>query len=312
MSGTDAGTTPGALIGFCLGLGSAMVFWRLPCWRRPTLEDRLRPYLRLSAPTSGLLTRSTPLTALERVFLPLARDAATRLERVLGGSGGVLARLDQAGNRTSLETFRAEQVLCGVGGGLLGMLVGGLLATAHGNGLLLVLVLLVVGALGGVSGRDSWLSVQVSRRNDRILAEFPVVAELLALSVGAGEGAAGALERVARVCRGELTVELERALAEARVGMPLEDALDTVARRTGLPALERFVDGITVAVQRGTPLAEVLRAQAADVRELSRRRLMEAGGKKEIAMMVPVVFLILPITVVFAVYPGLAVLQLDL
>ena len=40
--------------------------------------------------------------------------------------------------------------------------------------------------------------------------------------------------------------------------------------------------------------------------------MMETGGKKEIAMMVPVVFLVLPITVVFAVYPGFAVLSLDL
>ena len=48
----------------------------------------------------------------------------------------------------------------------------------------------------------------------------------------------------------------------------------------------------------------VLRAQAQDVREESRRDLMEKGGKKEIAMMVPVVFLVLPITILFAVFPG--------
>ena len=67
-----------------------------------------------------------------------------------------------------------------------------------------------------------------------------------------------------------------------------------------------------MAVERGTPLADVLRAQAQDVREAGRRELMETGGRKEIAMMVPVVFLVLPVTVVFAVYPGLAVLSLDL
>jgi tight adherence protein C len=39
---------------------------------------------------------------------------------------------------------------------------------------------------------------------------------------------------------------------------------------------------------------------------------MESGGKKEIGMMVPVVFLVLPVTVLFAIYPGLAVLDLDL
>jgi tight adherence protein C len=63
-----------------------------------------------------------------------------------------------------------------------------------------------------------------------------------------------------------------------------------------------------VAVERGTPLADVLRAQAMDVREAGRRRLLEIGGRKEIAMMVPVVFLILPVTVVFALYPGFVTL----
>jgi tight adherence protein C len=67
-----------------------------------------------------------------------------------------------------------------------------------------------------------------------------------------------------------------------------------------------------VAVERGTPLAEVLRAQAQDVREEGRRRLMEEGGKKEIAMMIPVVFLILPVTVLFALYPGLSFLSFSI
>jgi tight adherence protein C len=62
---------------------------------------------------------------------------------------------------------------------------------------------------------------------------------------------------------------------------------------------------MAVAIERGTPLADVLRAQAADVRAMSKRQLLEAGGRKEIAMMIPVVFLVLPITIVFALYPGL-------
>ncbi len=65
-----------------------------------------------------------------------------------------------------------------------------------------------------------------------------------------------------------------------------------------------------MAVERGTPLAEVLRAQAQDVRETGRRALMESGGRKEVLMMVPVVFLILPVTVVFAVFPSIATLRI--
>ena len=89
-------------------------------------------------------------------------------------------------------------------------------------------------------------------------------------------------------------------------------ALQGLADRTGLPSLARFVDGLIVAVERGTPLAEVLRAQAQDVRETGRRTVMEVGGRKEIAMMIPVVFLVLPVTVLFAVFPGFTLLRLTM
>ena len=136
------------------------------------------------------------------------------------------------------------------------------------------------------------------------MAEFPTVAELLALAVAAGEGPAGALERLVRTSSGELSRELGRTLADVRAGASLVGALEGMAARASLPALARFVDGVAIAVDRGTPLAEVLRAQAVDVREASRRALLEAGGRKEIAMMVPVVFLVLPVTVLFALFPS--------
>jgi len=132
----------------------------------------------------------------------------------------------------------------------------------------------------------------------------------LALAVSAGEGATGALDRVCRLSRGELSAELGACLAEARAGANLPTALQGLADRTGLTSLSRFVDGIVVAAERGTPLAEVLRAQAQDVRESGRRAVMEEGGRKEIAMMIPVVFLVLPVTVLFAIYPGVAFLRL--
>ena len=69
---------------------------------------------------------------------------------------------------------------------------------------------------------------------------------------------------------------------------------------------------LVVAVERGTPLAEVLRAQAQDVREEGRRLIMEAGGKKEIVMMVPVVFGVLPVTILFAMFPGLGFFQFQM
>lgn len=46
------------------------------------------------------------------------------------------------------------------------------------------------------------------------------------------------------------------------------------------------------------------------MREMGRRELMEAAGRKEIQMMVPLVFGILPLTVIFAVFPGISLMRL--
>jgi tight adherence protein C len=55
---------------------------------------------------------------------------------------------------------------------------------------------------------------------------------------------------------------------------------------------------------------DVVAAQAADVREAAKRALIETGARKEVVMMVPVVFLILPVTLLFAFYPGVVGLNL--
>ena len=95
-----------------------------------------------------------------------------------------------------------------------------------------------------------------------------------------------------------------------RTGTPVGAALDSLAHRSGLPIVSRFAEGMAVAIERGTPLAAVLHAQAGDVREAGRRALIESGARKEIAMMVPVVFLVLPVTIVFAFWPGVVGLHL--
>jgi tight adherence protein C len=172
-----------------------------------------------------------------------------------------------------------------------------------------MLVFCVAAGVVGVLARDRALSRQVREREARILAEFPTIADLLALSVSAGEGPVGALERVARTSSGELARELNRALVEARTGATLMQALEGIADRTSLTPLARFVDGMSVAIERGTPLADVLRAQAADVREAGKRALLEAGSKREIAMMVPVVFMVMPVTILFALFPGFITLS---
>ena len=305
-------SSAGALAGAVVGLGLALVVAGLPVARRPGLMERLEPYLRDTPRPSRLLTRSDSVSVagVARILRPVLTELARGVERMLGGAPSVRRRLLRAGMPPDVERFRAEQVVWGVVGALVGLLLGALAMVFRGAPALPVVLLVVCFAGAGIVARDVWLTRAANQRERRMLAEFPTIAELLALAVSAGEGATGALDRVCRLSHGELSTELGACLAEARAGANLPTALQGLADRTGLPSLSRFVDGIVVAVERGTPLAEVLRAQAQDVRESGRRAVMEEGGRKEIAMMVPVVFLVLPVTVLFAIYPGVAFLRL--
>ena len=298
----------GVGLGVVAGGGLFLAATGSPYAQRTHLDARLAPYLRDTPRPSRLLERTDSLTAfptLERLVRPALRDASRFIERWIGGASSVRRRLEQLGSELTLEQFRAEQVLWG-GFGLAAALGLGLTAilTGAGIGPLPLLVACGLFTLAGVLGRDRWLTQQVTRREERMVEEFPTIAELLALAVTAGEGPVGALDRVTRLSSGELSRELGRALREAKAGASLVTALDGIARRTSLVALARFVDGVAVAVERGTPLADVLRAQAVDVREAGKRQLLESAGRREIAMMVPVVFLVLPITLLFALFPG--------
>jgi len=305
----------GALLGLLAASGLCLAVAASPPMRRPRLDDRLAPYLRDAPRPSRLLTQTrtlTPFPTMERLLGPLLRDAASFIDRVIGGTSSVRRRLDQTGRDLTVEQFRIEQVIWGASGLLAGVALA-VFSAVRGSASrpAAFLILSLVLALAGVLARDRALTNEVTRREAKMLTEFPTVAELLALSVAAGEGAVGALERVTKLSRGELSRELGRALADARAGASLVNALEGMAARTSLPALARFVDGMAIAVERGTPLADVLRAQAMDVREQGRRALLEAGGRKEIGMLVPVVFLVLPVTVVFALFPGFYNLSLS-
>lgn len=308
---SDVWSRPGALLGLVAALGLLLIWTGLPFRRRIALLDRVAPYVRDTARPSRLLLRASSDTRIARLLAPFVAALGVRLDSVLGGSASIRRRLQRAGMAADVERFRAEQVLWGVAGAVGGGVVGTLIWVTGGSALR-ALLFIAVGVGVGVVAKDMHLSRQANRREQVMLTEFPTIAELLALSVAAGEGAVGSLERVTRLSQGELAGELGRCLADARAGANLPTALQGLADRTGLPSLSRFVDGIVIAVDRGTPLAEVLRAQAQDVREEGRRIIIEAGGKKEIAMMAPVVFLILPITVVFAAFPGFSFLNFNL
>ena len=298
----------GAVLGTFAGVGIALVLTRARLVGRPQLAVRVLPYVR-DLPRDGRTpavkaASSAPVSAAAGVFGPSLRRAAQAVERVLGGATSARRRLERAGLDKTVHELRIEQVMWGLAAFAVVAVWSLLRALGDPGSLTSSLLLCAAAFVLGVLGRDHYLTSQATARERRILQEFPTVAELLALAVAAGESPVAALDRVVRRSGGELSHDLGRVLAAIRTGEPVARAFDALAARTGLPLVARFAEGIAVAVERGTPLAVVLHAQAADVREAGRRELIEVAARKEVFMMVPVVFLVLPVTILFAFWPG--------
>lgn len=300
-------------VGILLGVGVWTLLGLVPRFGAPRLATRIAPYVADVSPAAReLLDRrpSDPLPYLGGLLAPLGRRMRGALAAVLGGDEAVRRRIRQAGATLTVEAVRGRQLLGAAAGAGVGVLAAVALARSTVVPPVLLGVVVIVGAAVGLLLPEQLLARTAKARQARIAAELPTVLEFLTLSLSAGEGVLDALRRVARAGSGDLARELGIVVAQVNAGVPLGTALERCADEIRLPALTRTVDQLLGALDRGTPLAEVLRAQAQDSRDDAKRGLLESAGRKEIAMMLPLVFLILPVTVAFAIFPGIMVLQL--
>jgi tight adherence protein C len=302
----------GVVAGVTLGLGLWSLASLVPRLGRPSLASRVAPYVAdFSDAARAMLDRRTvhPLPIIGALLAPGAERGRQLLGRALGGGAVVSLRLRQAGLPLSVDAFRSRQLAWALVGAVIGTVLAFTVGRSQAVPLVVNVVLVLVGCVSGVVLCDYRLQRTAAARMSRMAAELPTVLEFLTLSMSAGEGVLDAIRRVSRISRGELAAELGGVVSQVNTGVPLTEALTRLSAGVQLPALTRCIEQITGALERGTPLADVFRAQAQDSREDAKRTLIEVAGKKEVAMLIPLVFLILPTTIVFAIFPGIFVLQ---
>lgn len=300
------------LLGGTLGAGLWSIVAALPRFAAPRLIDRVAPYVRDVTDPAGRTMRLRP------VFDPASGIAAGtrlvwtalrgRLSALIGGVDVLDRRLERAGWSLGAEGYRGRQFAAALIGATIGAVLGAIVAARGASGAIVVALPVALALMAWV-GCDLMLSRAIAARRVRIEEELPTVLDFLALCLSAGESLADAVRRTGEVGSGVLAAELRRAAHAAATGTPFAAALAMTSARIGVPAFARAVDQITAALDRGAPIAAVLRDQASDAHEEDRRRLLESAGKKEVTMLLPLVFLILPLSVLMAAYPGFVMLQ---
>jgi tight adherence protein B len=216
------------------------------------LRQRLSPYS-LTPAISDSQPRMTAFGSSE--WAGRATAMAETLVRRGNLEEAFLDRLEAAG----LNMRVAEFVLISLGSTFIPPL---LVIIATQNFLLAALVVLL-----GTAAPFLFLSVRASRRRAKFDEQLPSTLQLLAGALQAGHSLQQAIDTVVHEAGDPIAAEFQRVLTEARLGRPLEEAFEAMAKRTGSVDFEWTVMAIRLQRQVGGNLAEVLGTVSQTIRD---------------------------------------------
>jgi tight adherence protein B len=243
-----AGLGAAAVAGLILVLSALGVFNK---GEKQTVEDRVAAYSRKTKRKTPAGAAPTPgLTANAVGFAQKALEQNRGFEAKLG------TRLEAAG--MSLKPAEWLLVHAGIAVGLsfLGLLM------SSGSIVVALLALFFGLVLPWV-----YLSVKHSRRVKAFNSRLADTLQLMSGSLSAGLSLAQSVDTVVREGLDPIAAEFRRALVEARLGVDIEDALDSVAERMRSRDFHWVVMAIRIQREVGGNLAELLLNVAETIRE---------------------------------------------
>ena len=272
--------------------------------RQGALNARLAPYGACVAPARERLLDGS---FLERVLGP-ASGRLMRLAAIVAPStirAKAVDELAEAGDPMTLEQYLALRTI-----GMLGAPLGYLLfMTRSGQQLGLTGMIALAALFMGGSRLSSYLVRRKAHaRQADVLRALPTALDLITVCMEAGLSFDSGLAKVVEKTRGTLADEFGRVLHEMQMGKSRRDALRDMAARLNARDLSSFVAAIVQADQMGMSLGPVMRAQADDVRLRRRQRAEESAMKAPVKMLFPLMFCILPSTILVVLGPGLVTL----
>jgi tight adherence protein C len=294
------------------GLGAYLLLTAQPLGRpKPDLAERLRK-LDVDERVRTELERREERAfyvsrRLERLLRPVVDDAGRLVRAVLGrfglvGGAELERRLAAARPGVEPVQFYGEKAVVALVGLGLCPLLAALGVEPFGSWPVWLWALL---AALGFAAPDAELERRLAARRARAVMELPILLDMLAIAVSAGQALEQALTLVARQGHGTVARELRHAVrAMALGGLSVVEALEAMAERTAVPELTAVVGQLRAGHDRGLPLVQTLAAQAEALRERKRLRIVEEGGKASVRMVLPVALFILPVLFVVLLWPA--------
>lgn len=240
-----------------------------------------------------------------RLFQPLFGRLQRKQAPYSPATNALTRRLTLAGNPGGLTAseFTVLRYLTAAGGIVIGAALAATgIPTATG------VVLVVGGGITGWAAPEFYLTSRINHRRREVQKALPDTLDLLTVSIEAGLGFDGAVQKVVDKTKGTLATELREMLREIQVGKSRREALRDVADRVAVDDLTTFIGAVVMAEQMGVRIGNVLRTQSDQMRLKRRQQAQESALKAPVKMLFPLIFFIFPAT--FIVLLGPAAIQI--
>ena len=135
--------------------------------------------------------------------------------------------------------------------------------------------------------------------------ELSKMLQMLAIMISAGESSVAALKYISERSSGRLIALIKASLNNYKNTGNLFSTLEYLSSATNSAQVRRLLNAVRVSSERGSPILDTLQNQVRSLNKEIKVNLLNKAGKSEIALLVPVVFLILPTSILFAVWPSI-------
>jgi tight adherence protein C len=289
------------LISIAVALAVLLLFWGLAGALGRSWDPARRRLVQIAidagaAPANVGQRIARTLRPVERFVLPQGAERE-----------GTQQRLQFAGYRSAsaVSTFYGVKLALSVA-----LLLGWLFASQFLSNLsgARVVFFAVAASFLGMLLPGMWLDRAVTKRHKLLRDGFPDALDLLTVCVESGLGLPQALQRVADeldVSHPELASEIAQVTAQMRAGVDRENALRSLATRTGLDDVRGLVSLLAQTLRFGTGIAEALRVYSEDFRDKRMQRAEEAAAKIGTKLIFPLVACLFPSFFVVAIGPAL-------
>jgi len=162
-------------------------------------------------------------------------------------------------------------------------------------------------ALAGFYLPDMWLSIRTNRRKETLARAFPDALDLMVVCVEAGVGLDSSFNRVAKefsLTNQELCKEFQMVNRELRAGKSRKDALENLARRTGLDEIKNFAGLMIQTLKFGTSIKQALQLYAYTFRNNRMQKAEEMAAKLPVKLTIPAALFIFPSLLVVILGPA--------